>query len=75
MTAATPYQPVQSPAVWLGRDLVTDPAQWTTVLTEAHREEIAAAARPRRPQVRPPRLCIVAASRFPDLPRCCTNGP
>ncbi|MGW4533076.1 TauD/TfdA family dioxygenase [Nocardia sp. NPDC004340] len=37
-------QPVQSPAVWRGADL-TDPAEWSTVLTDAQRAEIVDATR------------------------------
>ncbi|MET8427801.1 TauD/TfdA family dioxygenase [Nocardia sp. NPDC004860] len=44
MTAATPYQPVESPAVWRGAEL-TDATTWATVLTDEQRREIADAAR------------------------------
>ncbi|APA98956.1 TauD/TfdA family dioxygenase [Nocardia seriolae] len=44
MTASARFQPVQSPAVWRGGDLA-ESAEWATVLTDAQRQEIAAAAR------------------------------
>lgn len=39
----TDADPVRSPAVWRGADF-TDSAEWATVLTDAQRDEIAAAA-------------------------------
>jgi Taurine catabolism dioxygenase TauD, TfdA family len=66
MAAASPHAPIDSPAVWHAAD-VADPAGWTIELSEAEREELAAAARAATEQGRSIATLTVEDAVLPSL--------